>query len=256
MNTKRFLILAVAILSIAILLLFLYKHKAHLLAEIEITNSNEAKVLKVVKEQLFIPKYDTLASFSEKEFIWLGVNESVELWIRDIESPDTTRYTKYWNEFAGSDLAIGDRGFTDHYSNRSDIEIAFKFGPILYDLFSYHIFVVKEIDNYFLVTRSYFRHNRFTYKAYAILSKERIDRLFSILDIRTKIPMDTAKTSGYIGVFVDNRNNIQYYLDFQKESIEAENNPKKTKEYLSLFNYLDQEIEWKVTYDLFSIPPQ
>ncbi len=192
-----------------------------------------------------IVQYDTTA-FRADSLYGIDPQENRRLWYRDIENPDTTKFTKYWNDYVPSNYHADHIDFINFYKNKPEIEIAFQFGPNM-DLWAYHIFVIRKLDCCFLATRSYFRHARFTYKAYSIIDQGQVDSLFKVLEPVNKSPVDTAESWNYRGYFADNRNNTNFYIDFEKEVTQGGNDP--TKEIMALYDFIDKRIKWIATYD-------
>lgn len=191
-----------------------------------------------------IPEYDTIPAHGLYE---LSGAENRRLWYRDVENPDTTKFTRYWNDYVDNNYRADNNDFIHYYENSFDVEIAFQFGPNM-DLWAYHIFVIRKIGCCYLATRSYFRHARFTYKAYAIVSQNEVDGLYHMLDPLNKVPIDTTNSRTYGGYFVDNRSESQYYVNFT-EGV-TRNNREPKKEILDLHDFLNNRIDWVTTYKL------
>ena len=191
-----------------------------------------------------IAEYDTSA-FAADSLYGISPEENRRLWYRDIENPDATKFTKYWNDYVPGNYHADHLDFIKYYENNRDIEIAFQFGPNM-DLWAYHIFVIRKLDCCYLATRSYFRHARFTYKAYAIIAPSLVDSLFQVLELINKTPIDIAASGNYSGYFADNRSKTKFYIDFEKETQESDE-PKK--EIMDLYNFVDKNINWTTTYD-------
>ncbi|MBT1701029.1 hypothetical protein KK083_29320 [Fulvivirgaceae bacterium PWU4] len=192
-----------------------------------------------------IPEYDTI-TFAAGKLYDLSANENKRLWYRDIENPDTTKFTRYWNDYLPNNYHADHLDFVNYYENKPETEIAFQFGPNM-DLWAYHIFVIKKSGCCYLATRSYFRHARFVYKAFAIIDKSKVDSLYAILEPISKIPMDADSSWRYRGYFADNRNQTKFYVDFETEMEADHRTPKK--EVKSLYNFVDNSIKWVKTYD-------
>lgn len=198
-----------------------------------------------------IPQYDTFI-FAKSDFYKLNTIVNRDLWYRDIENIDTTKFTNLWNDYSPFNYHASQLDFVNFYTNKKDIELAFQFGPNM-DLWAYHIFVVKKIGCCFLVTRSYFRHARFTYKAYSIINTKQVDSLYSILSKVNTQPVGQKEEFKYCGYFVDNRNGKQFFIDFEKETEKVspnngEQQPKK--EVMALYEFVDKKINWTKTYNL------
>lgn len=208
---------------------------------------------KIVTNKNFnrISQYDTV-NFSESDFYNLDSSINRTLWYRDIENIDTTKFTNLWNDYLPANYHASQMDFVEFYKGRKDIELAFQFGPNM-DLWAYHIFVIKKINCCYLVTRSYFRHARFTYKAYSIINNNQLDILYSILKEIDVHPIGDKEEFKYSGYFVDNRNKKNYFIDFEKEeekakAINKEENSKKKVD--DLYEFVDKKISWTKTYSL------
>jgi hypothetical protein len=218
-----------------------------------ITKTNEpcicdtTKVMSIIKSDDFnrIELYDKDSSPAESLYM-VNAIENKRLWYRDVENPEPTKFTKYWNDYVANNYRANQHDFVNYYKGKENIEIAFQFGPNE-DLWAYHIFVVKKVDCCYLITRSYFRHARFTYKAFSILDQPRLDSLFQVIDPIKKSSIDTAESWNNCGYFADNRNKTGYYIDFVKEVDVKTQRPKQ--EIMNLYNFVDKRIKWKVTYE-------
>lgn len=198
-----------------------------------------------------ISKYDTVA-FAESDFYKLDSSINRLLWYRDIENIDTTKFTSLWNDYLPTNYHASHLDFVKFYKGRQDIELAFQFGPNR-DLWAYHIFVIKKIGCCYLITRSYFRHARFTYKAYSIINNIQVDSLYSILKKINVQPVGGKEQFKYCGYFVDNRNMKNFFIDFEKETDNAtgKTEGKKTKKEVNdLYEFVDKKISWTKTYSL------
>lgn len=183
----------------------------------------------------FLP--DSIYSLSETE------NE--RLWYRDVENPFPTKFTPMWNDYVRNNYHADHSEFLKQYNNKDSIELAFQFGPAG-ALWAYHIFVIRKMDCCYLITRSYFAHARFTYKAYSILQQEQVDSLYGILNSAPKISSDSIDY-GYRGYFADNRNRSMFGIDF--ESARDKATGKYDSRVLNLFDFVDKKIAWKVSYE-------
>jgi hypothetical protein len=122
-------------------------------------DSNIAKRQILKKDFNQILPFDKV-SFSQSNFYQLDSQTNRKLWFRDIESPIKTKFTSLWNAYSQSNYYANPIDFLQYYENKHNIELAFMFGPND-DLWAYHIFIIKKINCCYLITRSYFRHNRF-----------------------------------------------------------------------------------------------
>lgn len=199
-----------------------------------------------------LPAYDT-SSFERDSFYYQDSAVNRMLWYRDVENTDTTKFTRLWNDYFLDNYHADHQDFIQYYQGKKDVELAFQFGPNM-NLWAYHIFVVKKIGCCYLLTRSYFRHARFTYKAWSVIDKPKLDSLFTLLGkINT---LDASKKAGsrYCGYFADNRHHKSYYIEFEKEMQAASSEDgKKTfqvpkKEVQDLYDFIDKNIGWIISY--------
>lgn len=197
-----------------------------------------------------IPEYDS-SNFAKLDFYKLDSSINRNLWYRDIENIDTTKFTNLWDAYFPANYHASHLDFIKYYKERKNIELAFQFGPNQ-DLWAYHIFVIKKINCCYLVTRSYFRHARFNYKAYAIIDGKQLDSLYSVIGSIHTEQIGTKEDFKYCGYFVDNRNGKTFYIDFenQPEIEKPGNNRQPKKEIKDLYDFVDKHIKWTETYIL------
>lgn len=209
-----------------------------------------SKINSIILDKNFnrLPKYDT-TTFTVQDFYKLDRDENRILWYRDIENIDTTKFTSSWNDYARSNYHASHLDFLNFYENRQDIELAFQLGPNGV-LWTYFTFVVKRINECYLVTRTNFAHARFRYKAYAIINKTQLDSLYSTLEKTNRQLVNDNNTYSYSGYFVDNRNKRKFFLDLQKEVIETDGHQKPKPEIMELYDFVDKKINWTKTYQL------
>ena len=75
-----------------------------------------------------IPRYDT-SSFTVNDFYMLDSAANRELWYRDIENPDTTKFTRLWHAYTPFNYHASQGDFINYYKEKNRIELAFQFGP-------------------------------------------------------------------------------------------------------------------------------
>lgn len=187
-----------------------------------------------------IPEYDTI-SFEPKNLYSLSREENRRLWYRDVQNPDTTKFTRYWNDYVDVNYHANQQDFVTYFYSKKDIELAFQMGPNS-DLWAYHQFVLRKLRNDYLLCHSYFRHARFTYKAYAVLDNNKVDSLFTVLNLLPRQNTDSVSWN-YTAFVADNRNKNKYRIELdQLKSDTTVNN-------LNIFyDYLDKKIKWVETY--------
>ncbi len=184
-------------------------------------------------------------TFAPDSLYSLSAEENKELWYRDIQNPDTTKFTRLWNDYLPTNYHADHLEFLEYFENRSNVELAFQFGPNM-DLWAYHIFVLRKLECCYLLTRSYFRHARFTYKAYSIVDEVKVDSLYQVINSTNRSEVDTTSNWSYSGYFMDNRMNRKFFIDFMESVDSLSGNP--TDEVLQLYDFVDNRINWKVTY--------
>jgi len=209
-------------------------------------DTNQVKIIIGQKEFNSISQYD-IPAFEKDSFYTLDSSINRLLWYRDIENPDTTKFTNLWNDYKSENYHASHLDFVDYYLNRQNIELAIQLGPNN-DLWAYRTYVFKKINCCYLVTHSYFRHARFVYKSYSILDKMKIDSLFKIIDqLKTSSIVDKPKYS-YSAYFADNRNSKKYYIDLENGTKSDSSDSSKT---INLFyDFLGKKIKWTKTYRL------
>ena len=196
-------------------------------------------------------------------FYKLSSEDNRILWFRDIANPYQTSFTKLWNDYAPNNYHSSQLDFCNAIENNKRIILGFQFGPNV-DLWAYHIFIVQKINCCYLITRSYFRHARFTYKAYSIIDQDKFDSLSVVIKSLNKRPI--IESSNYCGYFVDNQNSQKFYVDFDRDTVNVLDvtsntyikrneydspvmyRTEHTKEIKDLFNFVDKSILWKETY--------
>lgn len=184
-------------------------------------------------------------NFKSDSLYSLSAEENKALWYRDIQSPDTTKFTKYWNDYVPNNYHADHIEFQEYFEKKEGIELAFQFGPNM-DLWAYHIFVLRKLDCCYLITRSYFRHARFTYKAYGIIDEAKIDSLYQVINSINPSKKDTSKSWNYSGYFMDNRLDRKFFIDFTDKIDSLSGEP--THEIKELYDFVDNRINWTVTY--------
>jgi len=194
-----------------------------------------------------IPEYDS-SSFDIGKF-YLDDSINRVLWFRDVENKDPTRFTPLWSDYYPAAYHASHLDFVKHYKRKPNIELAFQFGPSR-DLWAYHVFIIKKIECCYLITRSYFRHARFTYKAFAIIDERQVDSLYSILSKINKYPIGSGSANYYLGFFVDNRNKNSFFIDFEGVIVPPKIEKETPKEIQALYDFVDEGIDWKKTYSL------
>lgn len=216
-------------------------------------NCNNSAVTALIQKKSFnrIEEYDS-KSFAKKKFYDLDSQINRTLWFRDIENPTKTKFTELWNAYRDKNYYADPIDFLNFYNKKQNIPLAFMFGPNG-DLWAYHIFVVRKMECCYLITRSYYRHNRFTYKAFAILDSRKLTELYDIVRKINLVPLDAKKSYGYTGFFMDNLNAKEFLIDFENEKVKIQDstnvyNSKPKQEVLNLYEFVDKGVHWVKTY--------
>lgn len=223
---------------------------------------NKEKVEKIIKENEFnkLPKYDDSLNLSKDDFYKLSDVENRMLWFRDIENIEATKFTPFWDDYHTNNYRADHISFNNYYRGKKDIEMAFMLGPNM-DLWAFNIFVIKKIEDCYLITWSYYRHARFTSKRYGIIDKENLDKFYQILTKQKTSELLNSDRDDFLASFMDNRNNKSFkiYLepifvkDFQfnkelkvieEKKVEIPPGP----DLDLLYNFIDKEIPWINTY--------
>jgi hypothetical protein len=183
---------------------------------------DKGKVEKIIKSKDFnrLPEFDD-SLFYEEVFYKLSEYDNRILWYRDIENPEETKFTRFWNDYKPNNYHASQIDFVEYYKDKKDIELAFQFGPSI-DLWAYNIFVIKKIDCCYLVTNSYFRHARFISKYYSIIDEQLLNSFFKILSEQKtlkEINENSIESYDYCGYFRDNRNKKSFYINFEKDQL-------------------------------------
>lgn len=215
-----------------------------------VCDSNAVK--KFVRQKTFnsIAEYD-IKSFNEKKFYELDSQANRTLWFRDIENPTATKFTELWDSYWYNNYYANPVDFVGFYRNKTDVPLAFIFGPNS-DLWAYHIFVIKKVNCCYLITRSYFRHNRFTYKAFSVFDNTKLKELYSILSKINLTSIASTSSRGYSGYFMDNLSGNEFFIDFENEVIKSKDTSKLERkpkpEVSDLYNFVDDNFKWVKTY--------
>jgi hypothetical protein len=243
----RNLFLLASLILLGVIYSFVNKKKGN-------CNCDVISVQKIIKSSDFykIGKFeDTL---KEASFYKLSAENNRSLWYKEIEYPYPTRFTKLWNDYSPNNYRASGVDFIKYYEENNEVSLAFQFGPSD-DLWAYHTFIIKKINDCFLVTRTYFRHARFTSKRYAIINKEKLDELYKLLIRQSTNPIKGDLATDYLGCFVDKVNKKTFYINFDKPSLlipDKEDTAIKMidtrLEVKELYEFVDDKIKWKKTY--------
>ena len=199
-----------------------------------------------VKSELLTVLNDSLqaATFYEKS---KEINQ--QLWFADIESLDSTHFTRLWDSYHDNNFYASHKEFKSYYQQSGNAELAFQLGPAG-GLWTYYTFVLKNKKCCYVITRTNFAHARFRYKAYSFVSGQKVDSLFDYIKElkKTEIKEDTNYLTAS---FIDNRNNEMF--DVEIENADQGNDLKRSppdSTVLKFLNFLDNKIRWTETYPL------
>ncbi|HAA18873.1 MAG TPA: hypothetical protein DCR93_28465 [Cytophagales bacterium] len=194
-------------------------------------------------EYLHLPAFDH-SHFTTDSFYSLPLAANRRLWFREIEHPDSTRFTPHWWDRPESYHA-DQLDFAQHYWLDSTVRLAMQFGPNE-DLWAYNIFIVKEVAGCLVVSRSYFRHARFTYKAYALITEPQLLALRQQLGYFAHHRLRPVNTQEHYAIIADHQCPAPYYLDVGAALQERGTLPHRVM--LDLFAFLGEELPWVTTY--------
>lgn len=167
------------------------------------------------------------------------------LWFRDIESPDTTRFTRSFNSYFRGTYSASAKDFINFYHGRRDVPLAFQLGPND-DLWAFHSFVVKPVDECYLISHSYYRHGRFTFKAFGFLDKGGLDTLREKLLAFTQWPLDTTERYYYELGICDNEKHVALRSNMKEPE---DTTSARSRTMHRLYDHLDHSIRWFHSYD-------
>jgi hypothetical protein len=187
------------------------------------------------------PMFGAMPADSLDNIYGLTREECRSLWFRDIESPDTSKFTRQFNSYFASSYYADNRDFASYYKGRKDIPLAFQLGPNM-DLWAFHSFVARSIDSCYLLTHSYYRHARFTMKEFAFLDRAGLDTLRTRLYALKSTSQDT---SWYSLVVSDNAHNEQFFAGMgNREDVDSLVQKLRNQ----LYDHLDKVIAWRKSY--------
>jgi hypothetical protein len=174
--------------------------------------------------------------------------ENQQLWFADIESIDSTQYTKLWDDYHENNFHASHKIFKEYYSESPNTELAFQIGPAG-PLWTYYTFVLKKRDCCFVFTRTSFAHARFRYKGYSFLSKQKVDSLIDFVKTLHKTKVDEE---AYLmtASFVDNRNDEIFDVVIENVSTDDHKNLPPDSAVIKFLNFIDAKIKWIETYPL------
>jgi hypothetical protein len=102
------------------------------------------------------------------------------LWFREIETGPSTSVTPLWDAYVSTNYQSSGEDFFKAYQGRDSIDLAIQIGPNNY-LWAYHHFILRPFNDCWILSRSYFQHARFTYKAYAVLNGAQVNALLAAI---------------------------------------------------------------------------
>jgi len=249
-----------------------------LLSSLILTSSTTDKeTIKLKVKETFYPESFRKLDISEKKWRKIPSKQNRDLWLAEIEYPFKTNFTSYWDDYSENQYRADRDDFLNHYKQKKEVLYAIIQGPNWMNLWAYSITTVKQIDEHYILSNSYFRHNRFTYKAIAILDKDEFNEFTSKVNILTQLTVSTFGSSidstsyaeqkkknpdwptseinemCFSGYLIDNVNNKTWFLHGY-EGIRFMGDPKVEKFYedkVEMFDkYFDQKIKWETTYEL------
>jgi hypothetical protein len=119
------------------------------------------------------------------EFYDLSKEQNRELWFAELESPNKTTFTRFWDSYHENNYRISQSDFIQNYSNSKDIILAFQLGPNILNMSSYDIFTARKIGDCYLLVRTYVSHDRINGKSYSVFNKSEFQSLTEYLNTNT-----------------------------------------------------------------------
>lgn len=171
-----------------------------------------------------------------------------QLWFADIESIDSTQYTRLWDDYHENNFRTSHRDFKKYYDESLDAELAFQIGPAG-PLWTYYTFVLKKCECCYVFTRTSFAHARFRYKGYSILRKQKADSLFDYIETLDKSDVEEEDHS-MTATFIDNRNDEMFDVAIEKFSMDDHRSLPPDSAIMTFLKFVDTKIKWTETYPL------
>lgn len=150
---------------------------------------DHSKLLDANKQPRFAESISTSNKFYE-----LTKELNRKLWFSELESPKNTKFTRFWDSYHENNYRISQFDFIQNYNNSEDIVLAFQLGPNILNMSSYDIFTVRQVDECYLVVRTYVSHDRINRKSYAIFDKGEFQKLREYLNNYTLRSEDIQRT--------------------------------------------------------------
>lgn len=205
----------------------------------------ECDTLKLKSELLSIPIDSTREN---ADFYEVDTGTNRQLWFTDIESIDSTQYTRLWDDYHEKNFRTSHREFKDHYKESLNTKLAFQIGPAG-PLWTYYTFVLTKRECCFVFSRTSFAHARFRYKGYSILSNQKIDSLFDY--IKTLDKTEVNEGANYMtSSFIDNINDEIFDVSIEETTMENSKHSPPDSSVIKFLNFIDAQIKWTETYPL------
>lgn len=162
------------------------------------------------------------------EFYELSKEQNRELWFSELESPNKTTFTRFWDGYHENNYRISQSDFIQKYRNSYDIILAFQIGPNILNMSSYDIFTVRQSEDCYLLVRTYVSHERINDKSYAVLNSKEFNKLSDYLINNTR-----------------NAKNLQMRLDQRQD-----------KNTLFMVSKSENEIKWINVFNEYDEPDE
>jgi hypothetical protein len=185
-------------------------------------------------------------------FYELDSETNRQLWFEDIESIDSTQYTRLWDSYHDNNFYASHRDFKAYYKGATDTQLAIQIGPAGI-LWTYFTFVLKKRNCCYILTRATFTHARFRYKAYSLISHEKVDSLFGYLKTLKKEELTEEEANYAMASFVDNNNEQVFDVSLEEPKLDKSNEQHRMSHDSSMMkfiNFLEANIQWTETYPL------
>lgn len=169
--------------------------------------------------ETFYPKKLLTDSISYEEWIEKDSLVNKNLWYLEIQYPFKTNYTSYWNSNHKNQYFANTEEFTSYFEKNDSILMAIQVGPIG-GLWTFQQFLFRKLDDKIIVSNSCFRHNRFIYKGFTILSQLEFDAFYKeTIELREET-IRILSTLDYEGTYIEVEVDLSDFSDFSTTEIE------------------------------------
>ena len=208
-----------------------------------------------VKSELL--SYRQGSSGTSSNFYDLSKEANQQLWFDEIESIDSTQFTRLWDDYHENNFRTSHADFKDYYEKSAKVELAFQLGPEG-PLWTYYTFVLRKEKCCYIFSRTNFAHARFRFKAYSFVSQSKVDSLFGYLELLQGTKITEDNSNYYSAAFVNNRKNEVVDVLLEEYELDKDGQPVPTPPDSSItrfVSFLEKQIRWTETYPLEPVEP-